>query len=311
MRLRRALLIAGVAALGLGTALVRAAPAGAADARPHLTWVMAAVAPIHVANPGDPPGYADETRDWFIAHMPGFQHDVVTANSKRLQDMIAAGDGVCGAAMFKTPEREEDTLFSRPVYWTMPNQLVVSARRAAAIDAHVNERGEVDLPALLADRAYVGGVQFGRSYSPEIDRTLAEAEAHAQARPGSAGLVSISGPGHFDMLASGRFDWTIGFPMEVQWWARRLAGNVDKTNFLTELGGADLSYRTRPIAGSTGLVAAYIGCSKRPVGQAAIAAIDRLVADAGANPPWLAYYLSWLDARSWADYLKARATLVN
>ena len=305
--MRQVLLAVLMAADTVMGSSVAAAPARAADARPHLTWVMAVAPPIHVVTPGAPSGYADETRDWFIAHMPGFQHEVVSANSRRLQQMIAADDGVCGAAMFKTPEREVDTLFSAPIHWTMPNQLIVSARRAAALDAHVNERGEVDLPALLADRAYVGGVQFGRSYSPGIDRALVE----AQARPESASLVSIVGPGHFDMLASGRFDWTLGFPMEVQWWARRLAGNADKTKLLTELGGADLSYQARPIAGSTALIAAYIGCSKRPVGQAAIAAIDQLVADAGPNPPWLAYYLKWLDARSWADYLKARSALVR
>ncbi len=291
------------AALSVGVA-----HGAAPDPRPRITWVMAVPPPIHITGANNPPGYADETRDWFIAHMPEFQHELVNANSKRLWEMLAAADGICGAAVFKTPERAADTQFSLPVYWTLPNQLIVSADRAAALDAHVTTGGEVDLPALLADHAFVGGLQFGRSYSPGIDQALAD----AQRRPGEkASLVSIRGPGHFDMLASGRFDWTIGFPIEASWWARRLESNPEKTNFLSELGGTDLTYRTRPIAGSTGLVPAYIACSKRPVGLAAIAAIDRLVEAAGPMPPWVAYYLKWLDAGTRGEYLKQRAAVAR
>jgi len=269
------------------------------DARPRLTWVMAVPPPAHI---GDRTGYADETLDWFTARLPEYRHDVITANSNRLEDMLASGDGVCGAAMLETPERERDTKFSRPVYWTQPNRLIVSAQRPAALDAHLNARGEVDLPALLADRSYAGGLQFGRSYGAGIDRAL------AQQRPGEgAVLVSIRGPGHFDMLAGGRFDWTLGYPMEALWWAGRLAGSSEKAHFLAELGGDNLAYLSRPIAGSTDLTAGYIGCSRRPIGLGVIAAIDRLIEAAGRHPPWLAAYLKWLDPTARADYLTARA----
>ncbi|HEV2678203.1 MAG TPA: hypothetical protein VGV37_26990 [Aliidongia sp.] len=278
------------------------------QAQPRLTWVMAVPPPIHITLRAGPRGYADETLDWFLARLPDYRHEVITANSKRLQDMLAAADGICGGAMFKTSEREIDTQFSRPVYWTLPNQLIVSAQRSAALTAHLNGQGEVDLPALLADKSFVGSLQLGRSYSSGIDRAMAE----AQKRPGdSASLVSIRGPGHFDMLASGRFDWTIGFPIEARWWASRLEGNPEKTNFLSELGGADLSYLSRPIAGSTGLVPAYIGCSKRPIGLAVIAAIDRLIDAAGPDRPWDAFYLEWLDPVTRADYLRALAAVLR
>jgi uncharacterized protein (TIGR02285 family) len=285
------------AALTLLSGVARAADE---DARPHLVWVMAVPPPIHIA---DRTGYADETLDWFIARLPQFRHEVITTNSKRLQDMLASGDGVCGAAMLATPERERTTAFSKPIYWSLPNRLIVSAERPAALDAHLNDRDEVDLPALLADRSFVGGLQFGRSYGRGIDEALAA----EQNRPdGGAALASVHGPGHFDMLAGGRFDWTLGFPIEASWWARRLEGSPEKTHFLADLGGKNLAYLTRPIAGSTGLVPAYFGCSRRPLGLTVIAAIDRLVQSAGPNPPWLAYYLNWLDAPTRAEYLTAR-----
>jgi len=268
------------------------------DVRPRLTWVMAVPPPAHI---GDRTGYADETLDWFTGRLPEYRHEVITANSKRLEDMLASGDGVCGAAMLETPERERDTKFSAPVYWSQPNRLIVSAQRPAALDAHLNARSEVDLPALLADRSYAGGLQFGRSYGAGIDQAL------AQQRPGEgAVLVSIRGPGHFDMLAGGRFDWTLGFPMEALWWARRLEGSPEKTHFLADLGGDNLAYLSRPIAGSTDLIPGYIGCSRWPIGLGAIAAIDRLIEAAGRNPPWLGYYAKWLDANARTDYLTAR-----
>jgi len=291
--------------LAAALALVAATARAEEDARPRLTWVMAVPPPAHIPNRT---GYVDETLDWFIARLPQLRHEVITANSKRLQDMIASDDGICGAAMLKTPERERDTAFSRPVYWSLPNRLIVSAAHPAALDAHLNARGEVDLPALLADRSYTGGLQFGRSYGAGIDQALDRAQQH----PGeSAGLVSIRGPGHFDMLAGGRFDWTLAFPMEALWWARRLAVSPDKTEFLGDLGGDNLAYLTRPIAGNTDLVPGYIGCSRRPLGQSVIAAIDRLIDAAGANPPWLDYYLNWLDTGARAGYLKARAAKVR
>lgn len=271
------------------------------DPRPRLTWVMAVPPPIHTV---DHSGYADQTLDWFIARMPQFRHEVITANSRRLQEMLASDDGICGAAMLETAEREETTVFSRPIYWSLPNRLVVSAKRPAALDAHVNARGEVDLPALLADRRFSGGLQFGRSYSHGIDAALAEAQQH----PGeSATLVSIRGPGHFDMLAGGRFDWTLAFPIEVGWWAHRLEGSPDRSNFLADLGGDETAVRMRPIAGSTDLVPAFFGCSRRPIGESAIATVDRLIEAAGAEPPWLDYYLDWLDGATRAEYLRMRA----
>ena len=299
MRLRH-LLAAGLLLL---PGLARAEEDDRPDARPRLTWVMAAPPPAHI---GDGSGYVDETLAWFTARLPEFRHEVIAANSRRLQDMLASADGVCGAAMLETPERGRDTKFSQPVYWLQPNRLIVSAQRPAALDAHLNARGEVDLPALLADRAYGGGLQFGRSYGAGIDRALARKQAGE-----GASLVSIRGPGRFDMLAGGRFDWTLGFPMEALWWARRLEHSPEKTNFLADLGGDNLAYVTRPVAGSTELIPAYIGCSRRPIGLEVVAAIDRLIETAGRNPPWLAHYLKWLDADSRADYLQAREAVAR
>jgi uncharacterized protein (TIGR02285 family) len=293
MTLRRRLAIVGVALLA------SAGIARAEDARPTVTWVMAVPPPIHIVSPSGATGYADQTLAWFTERLPGFRHEVIGANSNRLQEMIAAADGVCGGAMLKTPEREATIQFSRPVYWMLPNRLIVSAERPAALDAHLDAQGEVDLPALLADRSFTGGVQQGRSYSPEIDRALA----------GAAGLVSIRGPGHFDMLASGRFDWTIGFPIEGFYWARRLENSPEKTDFLADLGGTNLAYLSRPIAGNTALMPGYIGCSKGPIGRRVIAELDRLIEAAGPNPPWLRFYLAWLDGSDRAEYLQAREAL--
>ncbi len=287
-------ILAGLAGALLATGTLR--PAEAED-KPHLTWVLAIAPPGHIWGKSTLRGYADETLDWFIARLPEFEHEVVVADSLRLEAMLAERDGVCGAAMFSSPERLGYTVFSRPVYWSSSPILVADAARAAEIDSRLNARGEVDLAGLLADPHLVGARSLGRSYSRGIDRTL-------NAAGPSARLLPLVRAHEMDMLANGRFDWTIDLPSHIAWWARGSAGARNELPAETTTAARAFKYITRPIAGEPAETISYIGCSNRALGRRAVEAVDRIIDAAGPNPPWTEYYLKWLDDDAKADWLR-------
>ena len=47
---------------------------------------------------------------------------------------------------------------------------------------------------------------------------------------------------------------------------------------------------------------AYFGCSRGPLSEQLIARINALITAAGPRPPWLAYYLEWLDEAARARF---------
>ena len=105
-----------------------------------------------------------------------------------------------------------------------------------------------------------------------------------------------------DMLANGRFDWTIDLPAHIAWWARGSAGAGSEAPAETTEAAQAFKYITRPIAGEPDESISYIGCSNRDLGRRAIEAVDRIIDAAGPNPPWTEYYLKWLDDDAKADW---------
>lgn len=273
-----------------------------AEDKPRLTWVSTATAPTHIEDKRAGSGIADETLDWFIARMPEFDHEMIVADSLRLENMLATRDGICAPALVKSPERLTFTVFSKPVYWSEPPRLVVNAAAAAEVDSHANARGEIELPALLDDPHLSGGRLLGRSYSASIDRVLDAAKPTAR-------IVPLTHARELDMLANSRFDWTIALPIHIAWWAQGFEGPSDRagdddTPARTTDAAISFKFVTRAIAGEPDELIGYMGCSNREIGRRAIAAIDRIIDAAGPNPPWTEFYLKWLDADSKADWLR-------
>lgn len=279
--------------------------AAAADEKPRLTWVATASPPTHIDDRTGGPGIADETLDWFIQRLPGFEHESISADSLRLEAMLKARDGVCSPALVKAPERLAYAVFSKPVYWSEPPRLVANAAHATEIDGHANDRGEIDLAALLDDARLSGARLVGRAYSTGIDRTLNAAKPAAR-------LVLLNHANEMDMLANGRFDWTIALPIHIEWWRHRIGtpGTVDPaTPAETTDAAVRFALVTRSIAGEPAELIGYMACSDREIGRRAIEAIDAIIDQAGPNPPWAEFYLKWLDADSKADWLRRHQRL--
>lgn len=224
---------------------------GAQPVVDRITWLAGDTAPGRGARP------SDRLIDWVGARLPGIAHERVVANAKRSWMLIERGDTVCHASAVRSAQRETLAYFSNT--WPMPPlQLVVRADRAAALP--LDAAGQVDLPALLADRRLHGVLVHGRSYGPVLDAQLERRAGLGTVQRVTAGDF---GSNLLPMLLQGRADYALEYPNALA----AVAQNRPEVTSLTTL----------PIRGATEPVISGVACPRTPWGQAAIRRIDAVL----------------------------------
>lgn len=251
-------------------------------AEERVTWSQIDLPPVTITS-GDfaGQGYADLTSQYFIERMPEFQHEPLEMPVKRMLTMLKTKDGICDPAIFKTPEREQMMYFSSQVYWVQANRIIFSIDNEAKFQKHLKDQSVVDLESLMSDETLIGGVVRGRSYSAVIDSALDT----IRGRPNLFDLTE-SAQG-FGMLEAGRLDWIVGYSFEASYFFR-------KENFSEHF----ISYAAK---GDTAILPGYIACSKGPLGKKVITRINEIIEEANSRPPYLRYYLNWLDLQATAE----------
>lgn len=263
--------------------LIATGPAHA-DAAPRITWMVNDYPPSNIlSGPLAGQGFGDRTFRYFAERLPEFQHDISPASVQTFQELARRHqDGICKWSLLKTPERENYLIFSGPIYFIISNQVIVQQARQALLAPFLNANGAVDVKALLADTRLTVSVVRGRAYLPVIDQAL-------QANLGAAHIqISTHDLAPLKQVATGWVDYTFGYPFEVLWNACEQ--------------GQDWAFAYFPVAGEAIYRLAYFGCSRGPLSEQLIARINALITAAGPRPPWLAYYLEWLDEAARARF---------
>jgi uncharacterized protein (TIGR02285 family) len=237
--------------LGLAAStLARAQPPLQVD---EITWLASDAAVI--SGPAGMQRASDRLVDWLAQRLPQLRHKRVVANAKRSWLMIRDGQRVCHAGALRQPDRERQAYFS-DIGMLPPPHLVLPRDRRDALP--LDARGEIDLPALMADPAWRGALVSGRSYGATIDALLAKGPAGATVE-----MVSASDYGRqlLDMVRKRRVDYTIESAQDL-WTLTRGRPDVD-----------DLV--TVPIRGASDWVVGGVACPRTPWGLAAIRLVDR------------------------------------
>ena len=224
-------------------------------------WILADLPPISRpinGQPGD--GFSDETLKIVTEAWPEVEHRYTVASAARIWKELAAGTNVCYPLAAKTPAHDEVAYISLSLL-VPPAQLVV--RKELISQLQLNDRGEVDLPALLIQRGIKGVVPQGRSYGNEIDRLIAE-------RPEATGLeirpFSDLGKYMLKMVALGRADYTIETAYSV--------------TYQTKGDPSLATLQTIPIAGVRAPNLGGFACPRTPWGRQMIQKIDSILIDA-------------------------------
>ncbi|WP_420410715.1 TIGR02285 family protein [Roseibium sp.] len=255
-----------------------------------VTWAKMDFPPVTITigeNAGQ--GYGDLTRKYFTDRLQEFDHQHLDISISRMVSLMETRDGVCDAAMFKTPDREKVMVFSDQVYWVQANRIIFLSKNRSRFDRHLTENETVDLETLAADKTLNGVVVRGRSYSPQIDaavQRLAEQPHFTEVTD----TIQM-----FKMLERERIDWVAGYAFEANFYFRKLGLSNDFLSFRAE--------------GDAAVIPGYFACSDGPVGRSVVAGINQLITQAGHPPEYLQYYKGWLDDQALMDINKVIASM--
>ncbi|WKE67431.1 TIGR02285 family protein [Gallaecimonas kandeliae] len=234
-----------------------------ASAEETVKWGVFDWPPMHiVAGPEKGQGTFDKVMQHFQQRLPGYQHQVVVANTRRFWDYLKSGEHFCYVGSVQTPARERFAYFSLPDGLVLSNHVVMLKDRAAALGL----AGPLSLATLLDNPQLKGGIISQRSYGKELDAVLRDhpkANLYAQ----SGGDLGLS---LFRMLEAGRLDYIIEYP-HVAAYFERLLGKEGSTLSLA-------ASEAPPIQ------VVHVACPKTAWGQQMIARIDAIIlADRGSE----------------------------
>ncbi len=263
-------------------ALLCALLAGAVSARAadRVTWLVTDFPPVfilHGAQRGT--GVGDRTMAWFQQRLPDFEHETQTVPLQQVWQALGQADGRCYAAAVKSPGREAAALFSAQVYWSPTARIQIRKADRARFEPYLAGGRAIDLDRLLAG-PLTGGVVRGRA---DVSRAAARfADKPAVVAADDAATL-------FRRLNAGDLDWILSYPWE-SWYLASTLGLAAPTEAL-------------PVAGEPKYLAAHFACSNQPLGRRIIAAIDRVIAEAGRPPPYFEFARTWTDPQTVADIL--------
>lgn len=302
-----------LAALALGPAQAQlaysappapAAPPNASPSSPStqrlpvITWTVLDYPPASILHNGAAPtspaelgtGIVDRMMQEVIARLPQYRHEFRLANRQRIWASMRQGDHICDANAMKTAAREQWAYFA-PAVLVPPMALVV---RASDRSQFTQGAPSVSLRELLK-KDFKGGLEPSRSYGPAVDQVLALADttsSNGAATSPSAG-TSTSGGTLLNLVALGRYDYTLEYPMVVQYTQQNRA-------LATPLA-------VLPLREAQDWSVGYIACSRTAWGKAVLRDVDDALRAAFRSPAYRDILAAWLPPA----YLRANQQRIN
>ncbi|MDP5240651.1 TIGR02285 family protein [Uliginosibacterium sp. 31-16] len=254
----------------------------AARAAGSIVWFHSDFPPLSIVNgPDKGRGAADQWGVFLQQQLPDFQHELIAANTLRIQEEMKHRDNACNYAFLKTAEREKLFLFSEPLASIQPSGLITLRSREKELAPFLNDRGELRLQALIATQKFRIAAAAGRSFGHVIDEALLAGHEDGKLVPFTTSDLFSSGL--LQILNKQGIDALPGYAMELSWAAQRFNLPPDRFWFL-------------PVEGQTDLLPVHVACSRSPIGEQIISQINELIR-AGKLPEVASQaYRGWLPA---------------
>lgn len=274
----------------LVSCLLICGPLAASD-KPSVFWYNEHYPPTFISKGDDiNQGFGDKTLAFFLKQLPQFNHEMLYANVNRTLAEIRENDGVCVLGLIRTTAREQFMSFSKPVFHTLPNRLIVLKDKMHLIAPYVGASGTVDLPLLMTDSGLVAGIIVDRVYSSHINKII---DDNKERTP----RIDMPHPRYVPLLLRGRIDYTLGFSYEAAYQFKKQ--------------GKENAFISLPVAGEAETVSSGVACSIGPIGRQVITAVDHIIDAQGAIPSYHAFYEEWLDPAALEDSRRAVVLSAN
>jgi uncharacterized protein (TIGR02285 family) len=201
-------------------------------------------------------GFVQKTLQMIIERMPEYQHKMPITTLARAMSDIKAGKHACHPALYKTPEREKDMIFSTASMLNPSSRIIAKHKTISAFI----ENEQVSLERILQDESLIFGHVLTRSYGSAIDDVLKQ---HHNIQ-NFISVENLDLSRIFKLIERDRVDATIAFPFEIQHYVQN---NPDSTGELVAYPIKNIS------AYSTGAIA----CPKTPWGKEVIDKINTIL----------------------------------
>lgn len=215
-------------------------------------------------------GSFDGLMEFLIEQMPEYDHDVLTMTFARREEQFRQGQPLCTPGLFRTPEREKYLTFSLPALIHLDNRLVYLSSK----DSRLEGTDPVELEAVLKREDLIGGFFSQRSFAPNIDPLIKQ-----YANSKTVVLRPLKSSQMYEMLINGEIDYTILFPHEAAYLARKFSSSPNIV--------------VRRIAGTPPYIFTHVACSKSPLGDAVIARIDSILHAKRKTPAYRSLSERW------------------
>lgn len=248
---------------GLFAVVLALMPIGGLSAAEKLIWLDISFPPYSFAGaPESGEGYCDGGMMTAIDSMPDYDHKVRQMQFARFLKLLKTKPNYCYSCLFKTAEREEFMVFSKPYAYSESIMVIARARDADRYRPFLDASGKLDLAAMMGAGLATVSVIHGRSYGTLIDSVLAsyrETEAIATLSSSTSLELQVR-----RLISLEAYDIILGYPAELGWHMRE-QGIAQDTLVIYPIQGLETF---DPISYT------YFGCSKSDQGRAAIDAID-------------------------------------
>lgn len=245
------------------------------QAKPQLNWLQTDWPPHQIVNgPYQGQGTFDLLHQQITTLMPEFNHQLRLVSLAKMEQVFTdAETAYCTVGTLFSEQRASNRLFSRPM--AVGPALAVGYLSGGLSKHQAIQPDGVEIEKLAQDPKLTGVYQPNRFYPAAVLQVLQQ--------PGS-NLSSYSLSGDVNaaaLLASGRVDYVVEYP--------------ERMEYFNQLLPVAATLEHRAIINANIASVSHVTCTNDAVGQAAIAAINRLLPELWQQPSYIAAMQRWLD----------------
>jgi len=256
------------------------------SAKELIVWSETDLPPIFIVEGEDKgKGYAQRVTKELQKQLPQYKHIVEENTIARSLKLLENTDYSCYSLLW-SKQRAKYTLFSKPIYLTFPNGLIIRKEDKVKYLPYMNEENEIDLDKLFLDESLIFGrvnmMRFGKFIDEKIDKYSYSMNISYFNK--QTNLIK--------MFASyNRVDYVIAYYTNIKYQMKKL--NLSKKLEYIKIKGMDVH-------------PAYIGCSKSKIGRDTISKINEFAIKKRDNQ-FLEFSKEYIDENQ-MKYLEKNAT---